>query len=201
MNKKIYENEFSPAGGGSNGTLNYQTGYGTPAGPDNSQNLGAFPSSDNNKAVNQNSNTTKDTPNTGSVEKDINGIFSKKQTPTPDEIIAGIKYELGRQNKKDKCKAKEEVMQNLKINPRHYTDLKMLNIDDKSMTDNMNENKHPNDAPAKIKISSNIDETKKIFTELAHGRDNKYVVNFEICSVMKRMWEQKQQRNNWRSGK
>jgi len=201
MSNPIKENSFEGGVGGSNGTLNYQTGYGTPAGPDNSQNMGAFPSSDNNKAVNQNSNTTKDTPNTGSVEKDINGIFAKKQTPTPDEIISGIKYELGQQNKKDKRKAKEEVVKNLKKDPRFYTDLKMLNIDDKSMVDNMTENKHPNDAPAKTKVTAKVEETKKIFTELAHGRDNKYVVNSEISTVMKQMWEQKQQRNNWRSGK
>jgi len=200
MSKPIDENSFEGGVGGSTGTLNYQTGYGTPGGGDASQTLGAFPSSDNNKAVNQNSNTAKDAHNTGSVEQDVNAIFSKRKTPTPDEIVSGIKYELGQQIKKDKHKAKETVLANLKKDPRFYTDLKMLNIDDESMVNNMTENKHPNDAPAKPKIAPNIGETKKIFTELAKGRDNKYVVNSGICDVMKQMWDEKKKRNDWRSG-
>lgn len=201
MSNPIKENGLEGSCGGMNGTLNYQTGYGNPVGPDNSQTMGAFPTGNHNKAVNQNSNTTKDTPNTGSVEKDINGIFSKKETPTPDEIISGIKFELGNMIIKDKRKAKEQVIKNLKKSPRFYTDLHMLNIDDKSMVDNMTETKHPNDIPARLKVTSKPEETKKIFTELANGRDNKYVVNSGICDVMKQMWEQKHQRNNWRNGK
>ena len=45
MSNFIKENSFEGGVGGLNGTLNYQTGYGTPAGPDNSQNMSAFSTS------------------------------------------------------------------------------------------------------------------------------------------------------------
>jgi len=199
-NQPIKENEFFGAPGGTAGTVNYGTGYGTPGSPDVSQNPGAFPTSNNNKAVNQMGNTAKEAPKSGSAEQDLNAIYAKKNTPTPDEIISGIKYELGQQIKKDKGKAKEEVMKNLKKDPRFYTDLKMLNIDDESMMDNMTEGKHPNDAPAKTKISPNIDETKKIFSEMAKSRDKKYVVNSHLVDVMGKMWEAKRQRSSWKKG-
>jgi 3-deoxy-D-arabino-heptulosonate 7-phosphate (DAHP) synthase len=75
----------------------------------------------------------------------------------------------------------------------------MMNIDDKSMVNSMTENKHPNDAPARSKVTSKTEETKKIFSELIHGRDNKYVVNSGICDVMKQMWAQKEQRSAWKN--
>ena len=197
----VKENSFEGSPGGSNGTLNYATGYGTPASPNASQNPAAFASNDNNKAVNSMGNTVKDAPKSGSMEQDLNAIYAKKDTPTPDEIVSGIKYELGQQIKKDKRKAKEEVIAHLKKDPHYYSSLKMLNIDDKSMMDNMTENKHPNDAPAKTKVISKVDETKKIFSEMAVNKDQKYVVNSGICDVMKQMWEEKKQRSSWKSGK
>lgn len=198
--KIIKENEFSGAPGGTAGTSNYQTGYGTFASPDVSQNPGHFEHSDNNKAVNQNSNTAKATPKGGSQTKDINAIYSKKNTPSVDEIVTGIKYELGQQIKKNKQEAKQCVLDNLKKDPQFYSNLKMLNIDDKSMVDNMTESKqHPNDMPAKLKVTPNIEETKKIFTELAKGKDQKYVVNSQICDVMKEMWAAKKARSSWKN--
>ena len=193
MNKQpIKENSFEGGVAGTAGTCNYGPTYGTFASPEVSQDSANFAHSDNNKAVNQNSNTAKDVPRKrGSIEQDINAIYSKKDTPTPDEIVSGIKYEMGQQIKKDKRIAKEQVLDNLKKDPHYYGKLKMLNIDDKSMVDNMTEEKHPNDSPARTKITPNIEETKKIFAEMAIGKDQKYVVNSQICDVMKEMWKQK----------
>ena len=192
--QRIDENSFEGGVGGSAGTLNYQTGYGTPASPNN-QNPDHFESSNNNKAVNQNSNVAKNAQSTGSMEKSVDALYAgKKETPTPDEVVTGIKYELGQQIKKDKRVAKEEVMKNLRKNPKFYSSLAMLGINDKDMVDNMTENKHPNDAPARLKITPNVEETKKIFAEMMKGHDTKYVVNSQICDVMKQMWEQKKAR-------
>lgn len=199
MSKPIKENNFE-GGGGMTGTQNYSTGYGTFSSPNVSQNAASFASSNDNKAVNSHGNTAKDVPRSGSLEKDMSAIYSKKDTPTPDEIVSGIKYELGQMVKKDKRKAKEIVLTNCKRDPHYYSNGGMLNMTDDQMIASMNESKHPNDAPARTKVVAKTDETKKIFTELAHGRDNKYVVNSGICDVMKQMWEQKQQRNSWRNG-
>ena len=259
MNKsQVKENEFSGAPGGTNGTDNYQTGYGTFGSPDVSQNPNLFANSNNNKAVNQNSNTVKDAPNKVSTDQQVNALFSKKETPTPDEIVTGIKYELGQQIKKDKAMAKDTVLKNLRKDPKFYTGLKMMNITDKDMVDNMtenknpnsqgdlqvynklkelgeikvgdyiglrlmrsqlvdslcrlksegkinfdgtvasiksvNESKHPNDSPERIKITANPEATKQIFADLAKGHDEKYVVNSQICDVMKEMWAAKHAR-------
>ena len=252
MNKNINENEFSGAPGGGAGAISYGASYGTPSGPDNSQNPGAFDSN--------NTNSANDSHNTGSISRDLDQLYAKREVPSPDEIIAGIKFELGQQIKKDKAEAKRIVINNLKKNPKFYSGMHMLNITDKDMVDNMNENtqpnagldlqvynklqelktfkttdyiglrlmkeqltnslirlannkkiyfdgttatvinesRHPNDAAEKIKITPNINETKKIFAEMAKGHGEKYVVNSQICDVMKEMWEAKKQRSNWK---
>lgn len=257
------ENSFEGGVGGSAGSLGYAAPYGTPSGPDNSQNLGAFDSNNSNKALGNKGNTTSDLPRTGSMGKALDQIYAKPQTPDPDEFIAGIKYEMGQQIKKDKKEAKDIVLQNLQKNPKFYSGMHMLNITDKDMVDNMtensnpnagldvqvynkleelktfklgdyiglrimreqlnnslirlanarkiyfdgttataksmNESRHPNDAPARTKVTSNVDETKKIFAEMAKGHGEKYVVNSQICDVMKEMWKAKNERNSWRN--
>jgi hypothetical protein len=191
----IKENEFFPAPGGSGGTVNYQTPYGTPSSPDISQDPGHFANKNTDKSLGGSGNTAKNA-RSGSIEGSLDALYARKDTPTPDEVVSGIKYELGQQIKKDKFKAKRTVLDNLKKDPHYYGKLKMLNIDDKSMVDNMTENKqqHPNDAPAKPKVTPNIEETKKIFAEMIKGKDKKYVVNSQICDVMKEMWAEKQAR-------
>lgn len=195
----IKENEFFPAPGGA-GSLNTQPGTGTFSSPDASQNSGAFGNNNNNKAINQNGNLRKDGPDTGSMAKDLNIIYAKRDTPSVDEVAAGIKYELGQQIKKDKQMAKQQVVTNLKKDPHFYSGLKMLNIDDESMVNNMAEAKHPNDGPERAKVTTNVSETKKIFEDLTKQSENKYVVNSEIVNVMKQMWEQKRQRSAWKNG-
>jgi hypothetical protein len=191
---KIKENTFEAPGVGS---LNYGQQYGTPNYA--YQNPDTFDSS----TLNQSSNTSKDTPKSrADTEKTVDAIYAKKDTPTPDEIVCGIKYELGQQIKKDKREAKQLVLAHLKKNPHFYSELKMLNIDDESMVDNMTETKqHPNDAPARPKVTVNLEETRRIFTEMAKGKDQKYVVNSQIVDVMKEMWEAKRKRMEWKLGK
>jgi hypothetical protein len=193
-NRPIKENAFDAAPGGTTGTVTSQPGAwaATPSSPDVSQNPAHFQKSDRNKAKNQPQQ---------SLNKDLDALYSKRQTPTPDEIITGIKYEMGQQIKKDKAEAKRSVLTNLKKDPKFYSNLKQLNITDKDMVDNMTENRHPNDAPAKPSVKPNIEETKKIFAEMAQGYGKKYVVNSQICDVMKEMWAAKNARNSWRTQK
>lgn len=199
ISMQIKENNFEGAPGGI-GMSNGQPGYGTFASPSTSQNPGHFSQNDNNKAVNQYGNTRKDAPGTSSLDTDMKAIWSKKATPTPDEVASGIKYELGQQLKKDKFEAKRIVLANLRKDPQFYSGLKMLGIDDGEIENMSNEKQHPNDKPLNEKVTVNADEAKKIFTELAKEKDHKYVVNSGIVSVMKEMWAAKRQRNAWRTG-
>ena len=197
----INENSFEGGVGGFTGTVNTQPGYGTFASPEVSQNSNNFSHSDQNKAVNQHGNTRKDAPGTGSLNQDVNALFSKKNTPTPDEVAAGIKYELGQQIKKDKFEAKKLVLANLKKDPKFYSSLKMLNVDDESMVNMSEQKKHPNDTKSLTeKVSVNMDEAKKIFSEMAKDKDKKFVVNSGISQVMDEMWAEKRQRSAWRNG-
>jgi hypothetical protein len=198
---QVKENEFSPAGGGATGTLNYQAPYGTHSSPEVSQNPAQFDSSNRNKAVGNTGNTRKNGPDRDSMKADINALYAgKKETPTPDEIITGIKFEMSQQIKQDKAMAKEAVLKNLKKDPKFYSGLKMMNITDDDMVKNMQEARHPNDAPARTKVTPNIEVTKQIFAEMSKGKDQKYVVNSGISDVMKQMWEAKKQRSSWKTG-
>ena len=67
-------------------------------------------------------------------DKPVDDLFKgKKQTPSPDEIMSALQYELSNMVKKDKHIAKQQVLKNLKNDPHYYTNLDMLNIDDKKM--------------------------------------------------------------------
>ena len=188
-NRPIKENSCDGAPGGAAGAISYGVPYGTPSGGDNTQNPGAFDSN--------HSNQGQDSQNSGSLGKGLDQLYAKKNSPSPDEFVAGMKFELGQQIHKDKGEVKRIVMRNLLKNPKFYSGLHMLNITDKDMVDNMTETKHPNDSAARTKVTPNIEETKKIFTEMAKGHGQKYVVNSQICDVMKEMWEAKKQRSNW----
>jgi hypothetical protein len=254
------ENSFDAGVGGTAGAISYAAPYGTPGGPDNSQNPSAFDSNNSNKQRGNNGSLTSALPETGSMERDLDTLYAKRPTPSPDEIIAGIKYEMGQQTKKDKGECKQIVLQNLKKDPKFYSGLKMLGITDADMVNNMNENstlnagidlqvynklqelktfkigdyiglrimreqlnnclirlanakqiyfdgttataksmnesRHPNDAPERTKVKPNIEETKKIFADMSKGHDQKYVVNSQICDVMKEMRAAKQQRSS-----
>ena len=190
-NKNISENEFSPAPGGGAGTSNYQTGYGTHSSPDVSQNPKHFTTGD---AIGKHSNTAKEPSDPLQAKKWLDIIYTRPNPPTPDDIVAAIKRVMGNQIKKDAMVAKMEVLQKMAENPNAYRGLQDMNIDDKTMMDDITENRHPNDSPARSKIKNNEEETKKIFSELSDKKDKKYVVNSGICDVMKQMWEQKKKR-------
>lgn len=220
MAKIIRENSFEGGAGGSSGTLNYSTGYGTPGGGNNSQSSDKF--SNNVKTINHMNNESSssmvtgqlperpdrksafpeksqrksssgspihpgdmpkqgndqpgedpETPNTvefgGTSElpddntsttdpdtkahndttdpdpdnkpldptkgfdNQVNKIFTKKVTPTPDEILSALQWEMNQMVKKDKYIAKQMVLKNLKSDPKYYARLNMLNIDDDKM--------------------------------------------------------------------
>jgi len=203
---KIKENSFDGAPGGNSGTLNYQTGYGTFASPEASQNPDNFDSNHHNKAVNQQGNTAKNAPDPSAIEQGLKDIYGKKNKPTPDEFKAGFDYEMGQMIKKSPREAKETILQNLRKDPQYYSKLKMLNIDDESMMDGvgndshtdkrgtMTENRHPNDRPATIKVVAKAEETKKIFEEMANANNNKFVVNSYIVDAMRETMEDKRKR-------
>jgi len=62
---------------------------------------------------------------TGPSDDDIKKL---KKTVTPDDIIMGMSVELHKMFFKNKSKAREVVVQNLKKNPRYYRDLDFLGI-------------------------------------------------------------------------
>lgn len=134
----IKENAFDMGIAGTTGAMDYSVGYGTPASPAVSQSPAEFV---NNKTLGSHSNTAASAPASGSShDSEIDQIYSKDTTPTPDEVISGLKYELQNMIKKDKAMAKEIVINNLKQDPHYYGKLRMMNIDDKEM---MNTNPQP----------------------------------------------------------
>lgn len=116
-----------------------------------------------------------------SYDKPVDQLFQKKQTPSPDEIMSALQYELSNMVKKDKHIAKQQVLKNLKQDPHYYTNLGMLNIDDKKMKvdettfsktkavlDDMiaaRKNRNPNPV-------STSPELNKIFKELSDRRQS-----------------------------
>lgn len=191
MNKKsIKENEFSPAPGGMNGTVNYQTPLNTHSSPDVEQEPEKFNTADNNKAMGQTSNTAKDFANPEDMAKSIDQIYSKKTVPTSDQVKSGFDYELHNMIKPDKQKAKEIVLTNLRKDPNYYKDLHFLNIDDKHMDVPINE----------VLKKVNPLETKKIFDNMTVKKDTQFVVNQGIVDIMKDLWAKRNARPKWKKG-
>lgn len=134
----LKENGFDTGIAGNSGTLNYSVGYGTPASPNISQNPEAF---NNDKMIGSHGNTTKKAANPEDIDVKINQLYNKEITPSPDDVMTGLKYELQNMIKKDKGLAKQIVLDNLLKNPKHYSELHMLGIEDKDLENMpMNEN-------------------------------------------------------------
>lgn len=189
----IHENSFEGAPGGSAGTLNYSTGWGTPSGGNITQNPDKFSSSDkttnhfepntesgsavprlpdrpdrvsknvismDKKSPSGNANdmqANKPLDPTKEFDPQVDQIFKKKQTPSPDEIMSALQYELNNMTKKDKVIAKQIVLKNLKQDPHYYSRLHMLNIDDKDMK--VDESK-----------KTTFDKTKSVLDEMIAAR-------------------------------
>jgi len=129
--KPTKENSFDMGIAGTAGAMDYSAGFGTPASPDNSQDPSAFVGS---KTLGNHSNTAASAPaQPEDMNAAIDQIYSKEVTPSPDEVMTGMKHELHSMTKKDKGKAKELVVANLRKDPHFYGKLKMMNIDDKDM--------------------------------------------------------------------
>jgi hypothetical protein len=135
MRKYIKENELGDRmmtgqsfvqGGGSGNSV------GTYSSPDVSQNPASFVP---NIAGSQSNITVKTPPDSdnkplvdpGQYDNDVEEI---KDKITPDEILTGLQYELKRMVFKRKDLAKVLVVNNLKKDPKYYSKLHMLNIDD-----------------------------------------------------------------------
>lgn len=70
---------------------------------------------------------------TKEFDPQVDQLFQKKNTPSPDEVMAGLQYELTNMTTKDKTIAKQIVLKNLKKDDHFYSHLDMLNIDDDKM--------------------------------------------------------------------
>jgi len=189
------ENSFEGGAAGSAGTVNYATGWGTYASPANAQYPDRFAGNRGNNTADQQQggpaggkSVTSDMPQQGKLAGAVNKIFKKKDTPSPDEIAAGLQYELGQMIQKDKGRAKETVLSNIKRDPHYYSNLHMLNIDDKQMK--VDESRLAKKA-----------ELKNIFQEMATERPKKYETKPEIAEVMKDLWRKKEERSLWKRGK
>jgi hypothetical protein len=180
MNKNIKENSFEGGVAGAGGTSNYSVGYGTFASPNVSQNPSSFGTS----PTPYNKNVTDDTATSSSLSNDIDTLFTKKETPTPDEIMAGMQFELGKMIKKDKRVAKQTVITNLKQNPRFYSELGSLNMDDKKMV--VKENY--------MKNGVNIAVTKGILDQMIadkKGKREEMKMNDAIQDILKEKRDKK----------
>ena len=116
------------------GGLGGASSLGTYSSPDVSQNPGSFKYAPSIAGSASDISTpppddydNKSTYDPGQYEKDVQDI---KYKVTPDEVLAGLQYELKKMVFKRKDLAKELVVRNLKGDNKYYSKLHMLNIDD-----------------------------------------------------------------------
>ena len=130
-------------------------GVGTPSSIEASQTPTSYYSTSPNKV----DSYTSDPGQPPTPPEDVKALKGKV---TPDEIISGIEYELNRMTDKNKSKAKEIVVANLKNNLKYYSELNMLINGD----ERVNENKCSSEEKKKAfeDIFSNIRERNKIFS-------------------------------------
>jgi hypothetical protein len=180
MSKTFKENSFDPAPGGTAGSLNYQTPVGTHSSPSNYQDPSKFTDSDYNKYFNKLTTGQPDESGmhdkSGEFDKDVDKLFKSKEKPTPDDIMAGLQYELQRMIKKDKHVAKQTVLGNIKKHgPKYYTKLDMLNLND-------------------IPENPELKETVKILDRMIEEKEGKrqhLKLNDEIQNILKEKQDRK----------
>jgi hypothetical protein len=218
--RNIKENSFEGAPGGGSGTLNYQTGYGTPSGGNVTQNPSHFASSDKttsnfvpnttsgsavpkmpNRPDRMGSNITTaggtgkmntlandQTPSPAAnadqqaankpldpdkeFDPQVDQLFNKQQTPSPDEIMSALQYELSQMVKKDKTIAKQIVLKNMRGDPHYYSNLDMLNIDD----DKMKVDEAVVKEQTKLVDQSTFEKTKALLDSMVADRQKKIAV-------------------------
>ena len=209
-NQNIKENSFEAGVSGKSGTLNYASGYGTPAGGSISQDPNHFAASDvpstgsiqptppdrtspekamagrksstgaliSPAAMSDKQDSDKPLNPKNSYDNQVNQIFQKKNTPSTDEIMTGLQYELSNMVKKDKTIAKQMVLKNLKQDPQYYSRLKMLNIDDETMK--VDESR-----------KSTFEKTKGVLDQMISERKQRYAYmneNSELNNIFKDLW-------------
>lgn len=91
-------------------------------------------------------------------DKDVSIL---KITVTPDEIIMGMNYEVGRMPTKNKEQAKTMVVQNLKKDPKFYSSLHAMGMTDYMIKENMNKEEEKKQAFKEI-FDELIDRDKQI---------------------------------------
>lgn len=153
--KSIEENAFDMGIAGNSGAMSVVPGYGTETSPNITQDPDSFV---RNRTLGSNSNTADKASNGTDWNSEINKIYNKSVTPSPDEVVTGLKYELQKMIKKDKGRAKNIVLQNLKKDPHYYGKLNMLNINDKEMMNS--EPTKQNQMNERIKVLNQMIESK-----------------------------------------
>ncbi len=180
----VKENAFDMGIAGTTGALDYAAGFGTPASPDMSQDPSAFMGG---KTLGSHSNTAASAPaQPMDMDQEVDAIYSKPVTPSPDEVMTGLKYELHNMVKKDKGRAKGMVITNLKKDPHYYAKLGMLNIDDKEM---MKE-----EAEKPTKSESQMMERVKLLNQMLEAKGKKAETPQSIKDALAETREKKSQR-------
>jgi hypothetical protein len=175
----IIENSMEGGVGGSVGTANYGNSYGTYASPDASQDPNHFEGSNANKAMGSTSNTSKNVAMSPvELKARLKVIMSKKDAPTVDGILSGLSYEMGKMIKKDKAVAKMNVITNIEKDPHYYEKLNQCNSSEEAITQNITEN-------VNVRDGVNLDETKKIFSDMFKAHQNKYDVDSRILDAFR----------------
>lgn len=174
------------------GQASLSGGSGTYASPDVKQNPGSFPA-DSSKVnivppVDQDIKSKID-PDT--YKKDVDAVKTKV---TYDDIRQGIEYEQKKQIFKNMMVAKEEVVKNLKGNPRYYRDLGMLGMTPDMMTEVYDKDSPMNDTQ-KQKLANII----KSMGKQPSGRERvPEYGNFDaIKKLMDEKWAEKQNKRNY----
>lgn len=123
---------------------------------------------------------------TKGMDKQIDKLFTKKVTPTPDEILSALQWEMNQMVKKDKYIAKQIVLKNLKEDPKYYVRLNMLNIDDDKMK--VDESK-----------KTTFDKTKSLLDQMISDRKHRSrpVQNStEINTIFEDLWTKRHGNKN-----
>ena len=189
MSKKrpIKENQFDMGIAGSAGAISYGPGWGTFASPNVSQDTSKFDKIGS-KALGSNSNTATGAPATAdALDAEVDKMYAKSDTPSPDEVLTGLKYELQNMIKKDKSMAKQIVLNNLKQDPHYYGKLGMWNIDDKEMMKVEPIQKNSDD-PMKERIA--------VLDEMIAARIKKVEMSQEIKNALKETKDKRDLRYN-----
>ena len=141
----VKENQFEAGIGGTAGSLSTTAGWGTQNSSFNNPEKFV-----NSKSIGNHSNT----------RLEVNDSDTDDTEFSPDEVKAGLTFELGQQIKKDVYAAKQTVISNLEKDPHWYSDLKQLDIDDDDAELNEIAFNDPSATPPKKK-KINVDPNSK----------------------------------------